>query len=820
MVTHDRDLAARLLGLTVAGTGQGASLYDVGTFATAERPGTVTLGNTVERLDVYDDRRRLTERSYRRSDGSLVASFRYAYDAANRELGRLDAHRGGRANVYTYLAERLATADLGARALVSGSGFGVADVQFTYTYESSGEDRLTSVGTQVPVGDTAPAVAQSYTVYDTMGHASEIDGVTRARDAHGNVESTQSVHGLLQLDYDVRNRLRRVDRPDGSSVQYTYRADDVLLERQVTCAATVVEPCRDSHRLYVYDGLLLLQEYEAGSPPSLRAQYYYADEGDVPFAADLWHEVNQRLERYYYIVDRMGSITGLMDASGAVVERIDYTVWGEPEITTQDTLAPSIASVRGDGTGDLLVTFTEPVDPALVSVAETGLGVTVTDLTSELTVTANLGGALSVTSVAVEPDATVAYGTTYRVTAPGLSVGSTYVVALAADAVQDPWGNGNAAESVSLAYTDAAAAAVAAGPGNGVVTAPVVVERSVVGNTLGFQAHLHDWDVDLVLMRARVFEPRTGMFLQRDPNGYEDSVNLYAGMRWDPVNLRDPTGRETKEYQECVSDPHRDADYCQQMFGDLEAVPSAWDRVKGAASWVWNKIPSYRQMSHAIVSRVGSGVRSSAPRLGRLGGGIDANRAYRDQRVMAADVHAVQEHGATNDLAVTAEGIETGTMVANAPSIIRGAASGGVVLGVLLERGLKAAKNKVLRRRIAKYVTEELGENLNEVEWFLHGTTADAAANFAARRGDTLYTTLDPEKAMIWADRTARDKGGRTGAAILILPKDVVRQMRADGKLQRVTRKDVGWVQFEFDKGAVEDIERHGFFADVSELFR
>jgi hypothetical protein len=34
------------------------------------------------------------------------------------------------------------------------------------------------------------------------------------------------------------------------------------------------------------------------------------------------------------------------------------------------------------------------------------------------------------------------------------------------------------------------------------------------------------------------------LFLQRDPNGYEDSVNLYAGMAWDPVNGRDPTGRQ------------------------------------------------------------------------------------------------------------------------------------------------------------------------------------------------------------------------------------------------------------------------------------
>ena len=38
-------------------------------------------------------------------------------------------------------------------------------------------------------------------------------------------------------------------------------------------------------------------------------------------------------------------------------------------------------------------------------------------------------------------------------------------------------------------------------------------------------------------------DPTTGQFLQPDPVGHADSVNLYAGMAWDPVNLRDPTGR-------------------------------------------------------------------------------------------------------------------------------------------------------------------------------------------------------------------------------------------------------------------------------------
>jgi RHS repeat-associated protein len=58
---------------------------------------------------------------------------------------------------------------------------------------------------------------------------------------------------------------------------------------------------------------------------------------------------------------------------------------------------------------------------------------------------------------------------------------------------------------------------------------------------------LQDPATGLVFVRARWLDPKTGVFLTPDPQGYLDSSNLYAFAGGDPVNRRDPTGNNSLE---------------------------------------------------------------------------------------------------------------------------------------------------------------------------------------------------------------------------------------------------------------------------------
>ena len=78
------------------------------------------------------------------------------------------------------------------------------------------------------------------------------------------------------------------------------------------------------------------------------------------------------------------------------------------------------------------------------------------------------------------------------------------------------------------------------------------LKKSTIRNTTLFQGREYDYDLALYNYRARYLDPSLGRFLQPDPLGYQDSMNLYQGMNMNPVNFTDPMGEFSLKFKTIV----------------------------------------------------------------------------------------------------------------------------------------------------------------------------------------------------------------------------------------------------------------------------